>query len=246
MNGIMKKNMPKAIIIGASSGVGMQLAKLIAEDGFEIGLTGRRTELLNKLASELSCKTYTKYMDIADTQEAMKTLSDLIEEMGGLDLIFISSGIGHINYDLDQHLEQDTINTNVSGVTAIINTAMKYFLTKKSGHLAVMSSIASLRGSAESPAYNASKAYLSNYLEGMYCLVKKQKLGITITDIKAGLIDTAMAKGDGLFWVMPLEKAVKQIYKALKKKKSEVYITKRWGLIAFISKIIPKSLYWRL
>ena len=235
--------MRKAIIIGASSGIGMQLAKIMASVDFEIGLTGRRIELLEKLASELPCKVHTKYMDIADTQEAMKALSDLIDEMGIVDLIFVSSGIGHVNYDLDWQLEQDTINTNVSGVTAIVNTAIKYFMKRKSGHLAVMSSVASLRGSAECPAYNGSKAYISNYIEGMRCKVKKQDLKITVTDIKAGLIDTAMAKGEGLFWVMPLEKATKQIYKALLKKKSEVYVTKRWRLIGLILKRMPNSLY---
>ena len=238
--------MQKAIIIGASSGIGMQLAKYMATDGCEIGLTGRRTELLDKLASELPGKAYTKYMDIANTEETMQALSDLIDEMGGVDLIFISSGIGHINYGLEWPLEQDTIDTNVSGVTAVINTAMKYFLSRKSGHLAVISSVASLRGSAECPAYNASKAYISNYIEGMRCQVKKQKLKITVTDIKAGLVDTAMAKGEGLFWVMPVEKAAKQIYNALIKKKSVVYVTKRWGLIGFLLKIMPKSVYYKL
>ena len=238
--------MQKAIIIGASSGIGMQLAKFLAKDNFCIGLTGRRTELLSKLQNELSCKTHSKYMDIANMPEAMKTLNELIDEMGGVDLIFISSGIGYINNELDWKLEQETINTNVSGVTAIINTAMQYFLFKKSGHLAVMSSVASLRGSSISPAYNASKAYISNYVEGMRCKVKKQKLGIAITDIRAGLIDTAMAQGEGLFWVMPLEKATKQIYNALIKRKDVVYITKRWGIIGFLLKILPKSLYYKL
>ena len=235
--------MQKAIIIGASSGMGMQLAKLMAKDGFEIGLTGRRTELLDKLVNDLPCKAYAKYMDIANTQEAMKVLSSLIDEMGDVDLIFVSSGIGHINLDLNWDLEQETINTNVPGITAIVNTAMKYFLKRKTGHLAVITSVASLRGSAESPAYNASKAYIANYIEGMRCKVKKLKLEITVTDIKAGLVDTAMAKGEGLFWVMPLEKTAKQIYNALSKKKSEVYVTKRWGLIGFLFKRIPKVLY---
>ena len=237
--------MQKVIIVGASSGIGMQLARLMAQEGCCIGLTGRRTELLYKLQNELPGKSYSKYMDIANMPEAMRNLNELINEMGGVDLIFISSGIGYINKDLNWQLEQETVNTNVSGVTAIINAAMRYFMDKKSGHLAVMSSVAALRGSHECPAYNASKAYISNYLEGIRCKVKKQNLQITVTDIKAGLIDTAMAKGEGLFWVMPLEKATKQIYKALVKRKDEVYITKRWGLIGFILKIMPKSIYYK-
>jgi len=238
--------MQRAIIIGASSGIGMQLAKLMAKDGIELGLAARRIELLDELASSLSCKIYTKYMDIADTEVAMKTLNDLIDEMGGVDLIFISSGIGHVNDNLIWPLEQDTINTNILGATAIINTAINYFIGKKSGHLAFMSSVAALRGSAEGPAYNASKAYASNYLEGIRCKVSKLNLKITVTDIKAGLVDTAMAKGEGLFWVMPLEKSTKQIYNALRKKKSDVYVTKRWRLVGFILKRLPKKLYQKM
>ena len=238
--------MQQVIIIGASSGIGMQLAKLMAKDGVEIGLAGRRTELLDQLAKELPCKAYTKYMDISCPQEAINALNSLISEMGNVNLIFVSSGIGHLNYELDWNLEQDTINTNVLGVTAVINTAMKYFLNKKSGHLAVVSSVAALRGSYISPAYNASKAYLSNYVEGMRCKAEKEKLQVTVTDIKPGLVDTAMAKGEGLFWVMPLEKAANQIYNALVKRKPKVYVTKRWGFIGLLLKIMPDFLYCRM
>jgi hypothetical protein len=83
-------------------------------------------------------------------------------------------------------------------------------------------------------------------MEGIRCKVKKENLHITVTDIKAGLVDTAMAKGEGLFWVMPLEKATMQIYSALRKKKSEAYITKRWRLIGFILKRIPKFVYYKM
>ena len=239
--------MKKAIIIGASSGIGMQLARMMSADGYILGLAGRRTELLEKLKSELPCEAYTKYMDISNTQDSMNSLDELINEMGSVDLVFLSAGIGHINHDLEWQLEQETIDINVSGATAIINTTMKYFINKGVGHLAVMSSVASLRGGYDGPAYAASKAYLSNYVEGIRCKVKKQNLGIiSITDVKAGLIDTDMAKGEGLFWVMPLEKATKQIYNALLKKKDEVYVTKRWGIMAFILKRVPKSLYHKI
>jgi short-subunit dehydrogenase len=185
-------------------------------------------------------------MDITNTNESINCLNKLIKEMNGVDLIIISSGIGHINKDLEWQLEQETINTNVLGVTAIINTSIKYFMDKKSGHLAVITSIAALRGSAECPAYNASKAFLSNYLEGLRCKVKKQNLDITITEIKPGLVDTAMAKGDGLFWVMPLEKVATQIYSSIRKRKDKFCVTKRWKAVAFIIKRIPSFIYYKM
>jgi len=238
--------MKKAIIIGSSSGIGMQLAQVMSKDGYILGLTGRRFELLDKLKSELSGESYTKYMDISNITDTTNTLEELIAEMGGVDLIIVSAGIGHVNNELEWSLEEETINVNVLGVTAIINFAMQYFLEKKSGHLAVISSIAALRGGSDAPAYNASKAYISNYMEGIRCKVKKEKKNITITDIKPGFVDTAMAKGEGLFWVMPLEKATDQIYVAIKNRRDEVYITKRWAVLGFILKMMPRRLYCKI
>ena len=182
-------------------------------------------------------------MDVTDCETSKAQLNNLITEMGDVDLILICSGIGHTNEPLDWNLELETINTNVTGVTSLICASMNYLLSRGSGHLAVISSIAALRGSSESPAYNASKSFISNYLEGMQCKAKKSGANVFVTDIKPGFVDTAMAKGDGLFWVMPVSVAAHQIYKAIKSKKRSVYITKRWTLFAFLLKRLPKSLY---
>lgn len=238
--------MKKVIIIGSSSGIGMELARVMSNDGFIVGLTGRRIEFLNKIKDELSNKAYTKFIDINNTNESIDSLNKLIIQMDGADMIIISAGIGYINNDLEWELEQKTIETNVLGVTAMINASIKYFIEKKSGHLVTISSIAALRGSSQSPSYNASKAYISNYIEGIRSKVKKEKLNITITDIKPGLVDTDMAKGEGLFWVMPLPKVANQIYNALKRKKAEIYVTKRWWVISIIIKLIPKFLYYKM
>lgn len=238
--------MKKVIIIGSSSGIGMELARVMSNDGFIVGLTGRRIELLNKLKTELPGKAYIKFIDIGNTNESINVLNELIIQMGGVDMIIISAGIGYINNDLKWEKERKTIETNVLGVTAIINVSIKYFMKKKSGHLVTISSIAALRGSSVSPSYNASKAYISNYMEGIRSKVKKEKVDITITDIKPGLVDTDMAKGEGLFWVMPLSKTANQIYKALKRKRTEIYVTKRWWVMSIIIRLIPKFLYYKI
>lgn len=235
--------MKKAIIIGASSGIGSEMAKLLSENKIYLGLTARRVELLEELKSQLPFNSTVKYMDINDCEETKIQLESLIAEMNGVDLILISSGIGHSNNKLNWNLELETINTNVIGVTSLICTAMNYFLSEGKGHLAVISSVASLRGSSECPAYNASKSFLSNYLEGMQCKAKKSGSNVHVTDIKPGFVDTAMAQGDGLFWVMPVSVVARQIYKAIKSKKKSVYITKRWGIFAFILKRLPKAVY---
>jgi short-subunit dehydrogenase len=74
----------------------------------------------------------------------------------------------------------------------------------------------------------------------------KSNSSIHVTDVRPGFVDTAMAKGDGLFWVSPVEKAAEQIYAAIKRKKKVVYISKRWRLISYILETIPYSILEKL
>ncbi|AGF54289.1 SDR family NAD(P)-dependent oxidoreductase [Clostridium saccharoperbutylacetonicum] len=238
--------MNKAIIIGASSGIGRELAKIFSKEKYDLGLVARRSNLLFELQKELPTKSYVKSIDISKQDEAMIQLTELISEMDGVDLIIITSGIGDLNEELNWNKEKEVIDVNVSGVTSMINISLKHFMKKNSGQLVVISSVGGLRGSRGAPSYNASKAFLSNYLEGIRCKVRKSNSNITITDIRPGLIDTDMAKGEGLFWVQPLEKVSYQIYDKIKQKKKIAYITKRWGIVAFILKHMPDRLYYKL
>jgi short-subunit dehydrogenase len=235
--------MKKAIIIGASSGIGKELTKLFASHGYEVGIAARRIELLNNLASEIPAKTYTAAIDVNNTEIARQSLDRLIGEMENVETIVICAGTGYLNPSLDWFREKETIDTNVTGFTAMAGTAMKYFISRNSGHLVVISSIAGIRGSHICPAYNASKAFVSNYLEGLRKKAAKEKLSITITDIQPGLVDTAMAKGEGLFWVASPQKTAKQIFGAIQHKKRKAYVTRRWALVAWLLKIVPESIY---
>lgn len=238
--------MQKAIIIGATSGIGRALAKVLAENNYILGLAGRRVELLESLRKEIKVETHIKNMDVSRPEEAMKLLDELIAETGGMDLIVISSGTGHINKDLAWDKEKEAIDVNVLGFAAIAGAAMNYFIKQKSGHIVGISSIAALRGSREALAYNASKAFDSNYLEGLRQKACMLKMPITVTDIQPGFVDTAMAKGDVLFWVASPEKAAMQIYRAIRRRRKHAYITKRWRLIAWLLKVMPDWVYNRI
>jgi len=238
--------MKRAIIIGASSGIGRELAKILSGNGYVVGVMARRVQLLDELGKEVKGTLFVQNIDVADVESAIKTLAEFIKEMGGVDLIVISAGTGEINNSLSWHLENETIKTNVSGFAALVNVAMHHFTEKGSGHLVGISSIAALRGGRESPAYNASKAFESNYMEGLRQKVRKSGLPITITDIKPGFVNTAMAKGDGIFWAAEPEKAAEQMYHVIKRKKSTAYITRRWVLIAWLIKLMPGFIYERL
>jgi short-subunit dehydrogenase len=185
-------------------------------------------------------------MDVADPDKAVSSFNGLIEDMGRVDLVVISAGTGHLNHDLAWDLERETIDVNVSGFTAITTAAMQYFVQSGSGHLVNLSSLAALRGSREAPAYSASKAYGSNYMEGLRQKAKHMHLPVTLTDIQLGYVNTRMAQGEGLFWVASPERAARQIYEAIKARKKRAYVTKRWCLVAWLLKCMPDILYDRL
>jgi short-subunit dehydrogenase len=238
--------MKKVIIIGSTSGIGKGLAQIFAANHYKVGITGRRKELLLELKDENPDAYLTKVLDVTDTVSSIEQLEELTNELGGLDILVISSGIGEINISLDFEIEKQTIDANILGFTSIADWAFNYFQKQQTGHLVLISSIGGLRGSSQAPAYNASKAYQINYTEGLQQKATKLKLPILITDIRPGLVDTKMAKGEGLFWVMPLEKAVYQMYKAIVNKRNVVYVTKRWRIIALLLKLIPRGVYVRM
>lgn len=236
----------KVIIIGATSGIGKELALVFSSNGYEIGITGRRKNLLSGLASQLQTKTYISSFDVRDTEIAMTMLGNLISDMGNVDIIIINAGTGSINKMLDWAPEKDTIDTNVSGFIAMANVSIRFFINKKAGHLVGISSIAGLMPNNQAPAYSSSKAFISNYLLSLRGKMEKEKLPVFITDIIPGFVRTEMAKGEGLFWVASPKKAAKQIYSAITRKKKTAYITKRWIIIAFLIKFIPARFIARL
>ena len=238
--------MKRCIIIGATSGIGQALAELLLQNDYMIGVTGRREMLLDTLKEKNPDRVFVKRMDIQDLFAIEVSCKELVDQMGGLDLMIISAGIGEENKNLNFEIEHDVIKTNVQGFTCLADWGMRYFKEQGHGHLVNISSIAGIRGNGIAPSYNATKAYQINYLEGLRINAKNFGSSITVTDVRPGFVDTAMAKGDGLFWVAPVEKASKQIYRAIKQKKQVVYVSKRWKLIGILLKLIPYSLLKRL
>jgi len=236
----------KAIVVGATSGIGCALTRLMLSHGYTVGAMGRRIDLLDALRIETSDKLLVRKVDVLSAEKAMETMESLIDEMDGVDIVVISAGTGFINPQLEWSKESETITTNVLGFSAVANVAFNHFIQQRRGCLVGISSIAALRGSGDSSAYNASKAFVSNYLEGLRLNVLKKRLPVTVMDVRPGFVDTAMAQGDGLFWVASPEKAAVQILGAIQHKKNHLYVTKRWRFIAWLMKSLPESIYKRL
>lgn len=239
----MKPLSSKAIIVGASSGIGKALAYTLNRHGYTLGLMARRVDAIDQIAKTLCAPSYVKFIDLTDPYPAIQNFNELVHEMGGVDLVIINSGIGFFNQELDWDKEKKTIDVNVSGFTAIADAAMQQFIAEGSGHLVGISSISALRGSDRTPSYNASKAYVSNYLQGLQKKVVREKLNITVTDIKPGFVDTPMTQGSKTFWMAPAAVAAEQIYDAICKHKRHAYITRRWRLIAWLIKLVPDTIY---
>ncbi|MBB02673.1 MAG: oxidoreductase [Planctomyces sp.] len=235
-----------AVIIGASSGIGAELARQLAARGYRLGLAARRVDKLQELSGQFSTETVVCQLDVSQPERAQTALRELIEQLGDVDLFVLSAGTGHENPEFDWALEADTLQVNVLGFAAVANVATHYLEQRGAGMLVGLSSIAAVRGNGAAPAYGASKAFVSHYLKALRHRFAKAGRAIHVLDVQPGFVDTAMAKGEGLFWVAPVDKAARQILHAIDRKRKHVYVTKRWRLIACLLRLLPDWLYHKM
>jgi short-subunit dehydrogenase len=232
-------------IIGASSGIGKEMAICYAQAGHLVAVAGRRENLLRELKNLYPLQITTFCFDVT-TGENKAYLEQMIAELGGLDLFIYNAGIGYPSKHLDESMEIGTTRTNVNGFVEMTVAAFNYFMEQGKGQIAVTSSIAAIRGNSWAPAYSASKAFMSNYAESLNLKAKRTGKDIIVTDIKPGFINTKTGREHGRFWVSTKEKAARQMIRAIEKKKRIAYITRRWWLIAQILKVLPFSVYRKI
>lgn len=228
------------IIIGATSGIGEQLARLSIQKGYVVGGTGRRVERLQSLKNDLGENFYFIEMDVTLHKKAKENLNTLIGEMGGIDIIVLNAGISNYQASSITGMEQMVIDVNVSGFVQLFGEAFQYFRKQGSGQIVGISSIAGLFGSSRAAPYSSSKAFISTYMQAYRQRCNKIKEDIVITDVKPGFVESEMTEGKkGMFWVADTEKAVRQMLKDIEKRKSYSYVTRRWRLVAWLIKLTP-------
>ncbi|MBT6593728.1 MAG: SDR family NAD(P)-dependent oxidoreductase [Porticoccaceae bacterium] len=234
--------MRQAIIVGASSGLGWELAIQLADKGYQLGVMGRREALLNELVEKLPGTHFIRATDVSNAEQSQTELEELIARMGDVELIVLSSGVGLFENKLEWAAEREMIDVNVRGFAALTIVAMEHFTRRGAGHLAGISSMAAHIFGAKTVTYHATKAFVSNYLAGMRQRAIRSGLPITITTIEPGFIKTPMVHGNPL-WMAPVEKGVTQMVAGLLKKKNHIYITKRWRYVALVADLMP---HWLL
>ncbi|MBO4607444.1 MAG: SDR family NAD(P)-dependent oxidoreductase [Prevotella sp.] len=236
--------MNKAIVIGASSGIGMEVGKLLISDGWKIGIAARRTDRLLELKAKSPQMVEVETIDV-NKDEAEDLLLSLIAVTGGMDLFFYAPGIGRQNPTLDPEIEEKTVITNALGFTRMIGAAYRYMSQHGGGHIAAITSIAGTKGLGPAPSYSATKAFQSTYIEALEQLANTQKLNIRFTDVRPGFVGTALLN-DGNRYPMMLRKedVAYEIVEAIRKHKHVCVIDWRWRLVTALWRCIPKCI-WR-
>lgn len=235
--------MKKAIVIGATSGIGRAAAELLSAKGYAVGITGRRMERLEELRQSLKGPVFLRKMDVAEPEQAAAGLEELAAEMGGADVILICSGIVQPNGELDWKKEKETIATDVTGFAAVAGAAVRLFLRQGHGQLVGLSSLSALVYSDRTGAYCASKAFVSHYLRGLRILLNRAQGDYCVTEVLPGWVRTEMTKNadpSKVFWAATAEQAAWLIYGAIAGKKRKIYILRRWRPIAWLIRLLPE------
>ena len=239
--------MKKAIIIGASSGIGRGIAIELLNKNYKIAISARRKDKLGEIKLIQPENVIVKAFD-SSTEENENNLDELVKLLGGLDLFIYCSGIGIINKELSYQKIKKVNRLNISGFCQAISWSFNFFVKQKHGHIVNISSVASEIGGGISPSYNASKAYQANFLQGLRFKSNRIKIPIKITDVRPGFVDTDILQGnkDRLFWVSSVKKACIQIVKGIESEKKVIYITRRWKLISLLVKFFPEKTLQKL
>lgn len=236
--------MKKVIIIGASSGLGRELALHHIKNGNIVGIAARRENLLEEIRQINPSNVFIQKMDTTKAQ-AKEQLLSLIEQMGGMDLFVYCSGKGYVNKEMDIDKEIQTVEVNVYGFTQLINIAYHYFEEKRKGHIVGIASVAGIRTLSICPSYCSSKRYNIMYLKALGQLAKKKKLNIKVTTILPGFVDTEFVKTKYPLTIS-LEKGGNLLYKSIEKGNKRAFFPHYWSIIAFFMLIIPSFLWKKI
>ena len=243
--------MKRAVVIGASSGIGLEVARLLLRDGWQLGVAARREDRLLALKREAEEEADNRVMIVecidVTADDATTKLRTLISRMGGMDLFFYASGIGKQNRTLTEDIELATVQTNALGFTRMVGEAFRYFAEQGRGHIAAITSIAGTKGLGPAPAYSATKAMQNTYLQALEQQAHARHLDIRITDLRPGFVDTDLLAGNFHYpMMMRPERVAQEILRAIRRREHVRVIDWRYHLLTAAWRCLPRWLWRRL
>ncbi len=238
--------MRKAIIIGASSGIGMEVSKLLLADGWKLGIAARREEKLLEIKALQEDSVEVSVIDVCK-EGSEKLLLDLVDKMGGVDLFFFASGIGKQDPVLDFNIEMETMELNCKGFVRMVSTMFIYMSEHGGGHIAVISSAAATKGLGSAPAYSASKRMQANYMQALEQQVYTRRLPIHITEFRPGFVDTPLLNKNMVYpMMMPVDKVARDMVQSIYKRRHVRIIDWKFRILLAFWSLIPNALWRRL
>ncbi len=239
----------KAIVMGATSGIGMEVARLLAARGWQVGIAGRRTDRLEEVKKSQDGIVCYKQIDVT-SPDAPALLIQLINDLGGMDLYLHSSGIGWQNNMLDIEKELKTMETNGLGFVRMVDTAFNWFAERDCAdapsRIACITSIAGTKGLGAAPSYSATKRFQSHYLECLSQQARMRHLNISITDIRPGFVKTPLIAGSKYPLQLNAKDVAQSIVLAIEKNKEVKTIDWRYAMLVFFWRLIPRWLWTRI
>ena len=241
----------RAIVVGASSGMGAALVRQLSSEGVDVVAVARRRAVLDELAAECrgrAGRVIPCAHDVLDYAAVPALLEQLVRDLGGLDLFVYASGkmteVGASEFDTAKDL--DMLAVNVGGCIAWTNEVAKLFRTQRSGTIVGISSIAGERGRKGNPAYGTSKAAMNHYLEAL-----RNRLAdydVHVCTIKPGFVETPMldaarARGTAIKGAITAEAAARSILRAARRRSNEAFVPLKWALVAAVLRNIPSFLF---
>ncbi len=235
----------RIVIVGATSGLGLELARLCIAAGWRVGAAGRNAGALARLKAEAPEQVETAEIDIT-RDDAPPRLAELVRRLGGMEIYFHASGIGKRNTDLEPGIELAMLRTNGEGFVRMVTAAFGWFRSRGGGHIAVISSVAGTRGLGSAPAYSATKRMQNTYIDALAQLARMEKLAIRFTDIRPGFVATPLLSGDDYPLLMQPGPVARRIFRAIRQRRRRIVIDRRYAVLVFLWRLIPAWLWERL
>jgi short-subunit dehydrogenase len=241
----------RVIVIGASSGIGAAIARALGRDGAQVALLGRREQLLEDVATEVRAaggQPLVRIHDVTDFDAASGLFDEVVTALGGLDtIIYVSGAMPTIEeHEYAPQKDRQMVAVNVLGAMAWLGPAAAHMEAARAGTIIGVSSIAGERGRRGNPAYCASKAAMTTYLEGLRN--RLHRYGVRVVTAKPGFVATAMTEGMGdLLWMIDADEAARQILALGRSGRSlDRFVPGRWALVALVIRMIPSWIFRKL